>query len=797
MSPDTTAAVAPARIPCRHCHTLFDPGNADEEFCCGGCAFVYRLIHDSGFEDFYALKGARVTAPVKSTALYKRDDSWLRERVAAAESEARNGAARLELGVQGISCAGCVWLLERLFERTPGALRARVRAHPGRVRLEWEPGKADIAAYVDEARRFGYLIGPPGETAGAGNAQSGRLGLCGAFAMNAMAFTLPGYLGMKDDFALAPVFLLASAACATLAVLTGGSTFIVRAWRGLRAGAVHMDLPIAAGILAAYFGSMAGWLLGVKSLIYFDFVAVFTFLMLAGRRLQLAAVERNRGRLLGTAHLSSGVRTPEGAALALEELKAGVKYQVAPGQTIPVTSRLTDGGATVSLESINGESEARDIPAGGRVLSGSLYIGRVPLTLEAMETWEASLYRRLRGTGETEARHPLLERILRTYILVVILLATGGGLAWGVGTGDVATGLQVFISLLVVSCPCALGVAIPLADDLAAAALERVGVFVRRAVFWPRLLRVKHIILDKTGTLTLESPKLSNPAALDALTPEALAALRALTADSLHPVSRSLTEALAARPIPPGPDNAEVEEITGQGVRFIAKDGALWALGKPGWSGGESVDSDEEADGAADAVFSCDGVPLARFRFTDALRPDTAEQTARLQRQGFQLHILSGDRPRKTALLAEAAGIPASQARGGLSPLEKAEAVRRLDHRDTLYIGDGANDSLAFEEAFCTGTPVVDKGILESRADFYFLGRSLRFFTDLFSVARLRRRAVRRVVLFAIAYNAAAAGLCLAGMMNPLLAAVLMPLSSLVTLAIVTCHFKFNPRVSS
>lgn len=817
LPPAPEAAVsASSGTTCRHCHTLFQPRDSEDHFCCGGCAFVHHLINDSGFSDYYALKGNRTTPPVKNAALHARDYSWMLPRITAAESAAPEGtAATLDCAVQGISCVGCVWLLERLFQRQPGALRARVRASPGRIRLEWTPGQCQPANFAESARQFGYLLGPAENAPPPSQAQSSRMGLCGAFAMNAMAFSLPRYLGMTDDFALAPVFLMAAATCATLAVLTGGSYFITRAWHSLRAGVLHMDLPIAAGILAAYFGSLVGWLLQVHELNYFDFVAVFTFLMLAGRRLQLSAVGRNRGRLLGTSLLTGSVPAPDGKPLPLSALTPGTAYHLLPGQILPVASRLLDGEATVSLESISGEADPRHIPAGGRLPSGALNIGRAPLLLTAEESWDASLYRRLRESREIEARHPWLDRVLRYYLSTVIVLAFTGGLVWWLTTGSPARGLQVLISLLVVSCPCALGVALPLVDDLAASAMERIGVFIRRPVFWPRLLKVRHLLFDKTGTLTLESPTLNKPEILTQLPSEALTALKILVHDSLHPISRSLTEALARvhGPLARGfhiPDAdiidridntnkpsltpPEIQEIPGCGLLLTYSTGINWTLGHPAWDGishdRTSLPAAPWSNHPADAVLRRQGKIIASFSFKDTIRPETRDTLAALHRQGYTIHILSGDRTEKVFHLADKAGIPRELALGNLSPAEKAAAVRAIDNKDTLYLGDGANDSLAFDEAFCTGTPVVDKGVLENRADFYFLGRSLSFAGQILRTARQRQRAVHRTAAFALLYNAAAAIICLTGHMNPLLAAILMPLSSLVTLGIVALHFR-------
>jgi Cu2+-exporting ATPase len=767
---------------CRHCATLFDPPAPQDEFCCGGCAFVHNLILENGLDRYYEFKGDRVGAPVKSSALQRRDYSWLAAKATGAEATAAPGKpAVLDLAVQGISCVGCVWLMEKVLLRSPGVLRARVRAHPGSLHLEWVPAQSNLPALADDLRKFGYLLGPAEANTKSGSEISGRLGLCGAFAMNAMAFSLPGYLGMESNFALAGIFSLVAGISATLAVLTGGSYFISRAVKCLQSGVLHMDLPIAIGILAAYAGSLAGWMLDVESLVYFDFVAVFTFLMLAGRRLQLAAVERNRGRLLGLTIDANPLRDPADEQISLESLKPGTRYLVASGQIVPVASRLVSGHASISLESINGEPEPRHFAAGSRLGSGSLNIGDTALDLEAIEPWAESVYRKLREAGETATGHPALDRILRRAVTLVVLLAVIGFVGWWAGTGDLARALQVMISVLVVSCPCALGVAIPLADDLSAARVERRGVFVRRPAFWSRLRRVRHVIFDKTGTLTLESPVLENPEALKSLKAPARLALATMVFESLHPVSRSLTETLAMMGDTRCISDTKVTEAAGQGLMFTDTEGARWTLGRPGW---QTPGGPQEG-----TVFACDGIPLAHFRFRDCLRPDAAAGIAALKDAGMTPHLLSGDHSGKVEALAATLSIAPDNAHGSLTPQEKETIVRCIDERNSLYIGDGINDSLAFSAASCTGTPVVDKGILESKADFYFLGRSLSFLARLFETAGRRARAVQRVAAFAIAYNLVAAGMSLAGMMNPLVAAVIMPLSGLITLGIVAMHF--------
>jgi Cu2+-exporting ATPase len=349
----------------------------------------------------------------------------------------------------------------------------------------------------------------------------------------------------------------------------------------------------------------------------------------------------------------------------------------------------------------------------------------------------------------------------------------------------------VLISVLVVSCPCASGVALPLCRDLATARMRRLGVIIRDGELWSRLDRVRKILFDKTGTLTLEAMSLLNPEALRHLHADERAVLLAMVQDSLHPVSGCLREQLLADGVPPA-SAAPLTETIGFGLE-MEHAGATWRLGRPEWATDRTAETPE--CGAEDCLFTRDGEPLAAFRFGEEARADAREELAALRAAGREVFILSGDRAAKVAVMADRLGLPRDHCLGELSPDDKAARVRALDAHDTLYLGDGANDSLAFDAAWISGTPAIDRGLLEQKAGFYFLGRGLGGVRALLATAALRRRAAHAVVTFAIAYNAVAVALCLAGRMSPLLAAILMPASSLVSLAIVVLSFRGNhPR---
>ncbi len=889
MNPQPDKNGGSAIAVCQHCGTAFEPTHGHGEFCSPGCAAVHAQIVRDGLGRFYELKD-RAVSPAGSGVLQPRDYGWLEEAVKVAEAGGR-ATAELVLDVQGMSCVGCVWLIERLFQRRAGALRLDVNATQGRLYWRWETGRFDAVGFARELQAFGYLVGPAGEKEGA-DATRGlrlRLGLAAAFAMNTMLFALPGYLGLERTSEFRPVFDVLQALFATAGLVAGGGYFGKRALAALRSGLVNIDVPIALGLLIGYVGSLFGWLGGHEHLVYFDFVAVFSFLMLVGRWTQEVAIERNRLQLLALSRepaevllevaggeagslkgevggiglgggagftpaslveaQMAGVKPappsespPSGLRSPVSRLRRGMVFRLRAGQVVPVAARLLDAAATVTTEWINGEPEPREIAAGQTIPAGATSVSLHELRLEALEDWaDSSLAKLLESSGARGFRHELAEKVVRSYLVVILVLAATGGLGWWWWGGDGLKAMHVAIAVLVASCPCGIGVAFPLVEELAVAAMRRHGVFVRDLSLFSRLRGVRKAIFDKTGTLTLEAPVLANPEALAGLTPEAKRRLWQLVQDNPHPTARAVQESLVwtmgdggwageqTGDRKPEAGNAErgtrngeggagnrkpdtggrepeagegsaalgrsdpVEEVVGQGVRLRADDG-VWSLGRPGFAVRPSATRDPQS-GSVDAEFARDGVVLARLDFVESARSDARAELAALQREGRSVHILSGDRPEKVRALAAALGVPAAQALGGLSPEQKRDWVLAHDARDTLMLGDGANDSLAFDAAFTRGTPVIHRGMLERKCDFYYLGRGLRGVRRLFAVAELRHRAIRRVFAFAVVYNVGTVSLALAGLINPLVAAVAMPVSSLLSLAIATLGMRRAWRV--
>jgi len=797
-SPRRDAATANSAPPpeeerrCRHCGTGFRPRFEEEWFCCSGCRVVHDLIESGGFGNFYALLGRRVLQPATHPEPAGDELDALREAIEAAESDRAtpDAPARLTLRVGNLSCTACVWLIDHLFRRHPGTLELASDTARSTLTLCWNPGEFEALEFVLDLYRHGYPAGLVDETDededyAESRALLTRLGVTAGLAMNTMVFTLPSYLGLETGSEFSRLFSLVAFASATLTLAVGGSYFFQRAWQAVRHRTLHMDVPISLGLAAAWLGSVGGMLFGAERMLYFDFVAIFAFLMLGGRWLHLRLLERNRSQLRARERdLTAAFRIGadgQRERIPLRAIATGDGLEIPAGAMLPVEARHEGESARFHLDWINGEPDPVRYRTGQHLPAGARNGMDHPVRVTALAPYAGSFLESLLAAepGSDEERAPGAHPVLRFYLFGVIGVAVAGGSAWLASGAGVAAALQVFISVLVVSCPCALGLALPLLDELTLSRLKRRGVFVRRHSLWRRLRRIATLDFDKTGTLTEPTRRLANPGALDRLDPAALAALRHLTETNRHPVGRALHDVVLTRfgPAPTSPEGVvEIEEDPGKGV-LVCEDGAEWRLGRGDWA------CPERKTAGQGCHFTRNGEPIAAFELEEAVRDGATEQIAELRRRGYRIRILSGDPDReRVATTARRLGLDPADVHANLDPSEKAALVEASDD-GTLFVGDGGNDGLAFRAAAAAGTPATGIRAIEGRADFVFTGRGFQAIGWLLDAACRRRRRVVAIFVTALTYNVAAVGLCLAGFMNPLLAAVLMPLSSLVTTA--------------
>jgi len=781
QTPDATVTAATVCVHCGGDLGAFHSA-ADGPFCCRGCKAVYELLHAEDLTRFYDLKqGAVPPAPTL------RPDSfaWFDRLVEAQPATLREqGPWRLSMDLQGVHCAACVWLLEELFRREPGGQSLRINPTLGTVDVVWDPAGGDLKQYLAIVERFGYRLGPPSKTAPRrSRSLLIRMAITIALALNAMMLSLSYYFGLApDDGLLYPVFGWLGQGLSTLAVIIGGSVFFRPAWAGLRRRVAHLDLPISLGMALAWVGSTLAFLTRGPEAAYFDTLTIFVALMLVGRWAREHLLERNRNALLdssGAEHLTAKRQTPAGLeAVPALELDRGDELWIAPGDLVPVDGVLLRRQASVALDWITGESDHVRYQPGQVVPAGAFNAADHGFAVTATEGFATSrLQQLLRAPAVSDQREfrPLWwHRVSTVYVAVVLASATLGLLLWL--PRDPGQALHVAVAVLVITCPCALGLATPLAEELTHHLLRRRGVLLRTSTFLEKALHVRKLLLDKTGTLTFDELELlpDSRLHLDALDATSRSVLRSMTARSNHPVSKAIHRAVAsATPLSSAAADA-LEEQAGQGLVLVV-DGAAYRLGRPSFAG----------DAPAGAtVFSRDGNVLAAVTLEERLRPGVREELQALREQGYELHLLSGDAPAKVAAMAAKLGLASEDARGGLDPEAKAARVRALDQHDTMMVGDGLNDAPSFAAALCAATPAVDRPVLPGKADFYFFGDGVQALRWSLSAARHLRRVTRTNLVLAVSYNLVALALALAGLVTPVVAAILMPVSSIAVVGL-------------
>jgi Cu2+-exporting ATPase len=738
---------------------------------------VGTLMRSASLERYYQLRHGRGARPTLVEGS-RRDRLWL-EPIADGVRDA-SGVARITLDVQGMHCAGCVWVIEELFRREAGAESVLVNPALGRCELAVRPG-FDLRHFVESVERFGYLFGPPGkESRGALDALVVRAGVTVALAANAMMFGIAQYFGLREE-PLRTTIATLEVVLAAAAVLVGGPTFFRAAWEGVRRGVLHLDLPIAIGLVLSSIGTLAAFLrTGDAS--FADTLAVFVALMLVGRMLERGALERNRNRLLaseGTDGLfvRARARGPEGEPLEATSIvrasavRAGDFLAIAAGEVVPVDAVARAAG-TVSLDWRSGESKPVEIAAGERVPAGAINASRRLLEVEALADLASSglleLLRRESPDALDARTRGIFHKVSVIWVVSVLVVAAATLLGFGLA-GDWSTGLANATAVLVVTCPCAIGIATPLAYELAVGELRRAGVLVRRTRTLDRLPEVDAVVFDKTGTLTTGHLVLRDPAALDALAVEERRRLAGLVAQSSHPKSVVVRDALAGVT----PDAIEVEELAGEGLRAVV-DGHELRLGRPAWAapGVEDVEAD------CDLVLSRDGRPLVTLTTDEEVRHDAAAEIAALRARGFRVSILSGDRSERVRRVAAKLGLAPEAAVGDQSPRDKA-AWLEAHGRRALFVGDGINDALAAEVAFVSATPSLERPFLPAKSDFVFTDPGIAPVRWTLVASDRVRRVARRNLVFAALYNVLGAALAAAGVFHPWVAAVLMPASSL------------------
>jgi len=751
-----------AAAQCPHCGTPVE-GTADA-FCCTGCEVASLIISDAGLERYYAERTAFAPRPEAQGGV-----DWNALPIA----RGADGRCETRLMVEGLRCASCVWVTERVLERTPGVTQATVSYATGRATLRWDPAQVDLAVLARRIGALGYRPRPLGVEASADRSLLLRLGVAGFAAMNIMLLATTIYAGWWDgmDQRYAALFQWTTLILATPVALWCAQPFFAGAWSGLRHGVLHMDLPIALGVAILYLQGLVATLAGREG--YLDSLAMLVFLLLAGRVLESRG--RRRAAEAATAlvgmvprtarRLRSETRDADGTGLAIEsmetvavgDLHPGDRIDTGTGEEIAADGIVLEGSAQVKMALLTGEAAPVLLGPGDRVVAGTVLVdGALTTRVEAVGA-DSVVHRMAaelalaqdRGTAPTSA-----DRIAPWFTAITLLVASLTLASWWVLRGsDVAIARTV--AVLVVACPCALALSQPLAAAAGLGAAARRGLLLRSSDALLRLGHVTVVGLDKTGTITTGT--LSVTAATDAT----LRLAAGLERYSAHPIAAAIIAETARRRIPL-PAAAEVREVPGQGISGVV-DGARYEIRSSG-------------PGAID-VLGAQGV-IGTVQLGDVARADSGSVVQQFERLGVRAVMITGDHSEVAERFGRDAGVGEILAR--TLPAAKSDWVRQqqASGERVLFAGDGLNDGPALAAA--------DVGIAMARgaassvlvADGIISTESLAPVIAGIRAARAAERVIHSSQRRSIIYNVLAVAAAAAGLVNPLVAAILMPLSS-------------------
>jgi Cu2+-exporting ATPase len=783
-----TAAVLDARpragtaahAACAHCGEPLAAGAGGPRFCCAGCAAASATIEALGLGRYYA---ERLLDPASRPPRPPTDGPADVARFLRSDGA---GVSRLELAIDGLQCGACVWLIERVLAREAAVISARVNMTTRRLRLVFRGGAEVAAALVGRTEALGYRLVPFDPSCiEAADDRAARgllraLAVSGFAAGNVMLLAFAVWAGLAQGMGPATRGLLdwVAALIALPAIGYGGMPFFGSAARALHARRINMDVPISLGLLVVTALSVADALTG-NGQTWFESAVMLLFFLLLGRVLDQRARGRTRaaaGHLLALRLREVTVLADDGtqARRAPEALRAGESILVGSGERVGADGVVTRGASSVDASLINGESVPVAVAPGAAVFAGTLNLG-APLVLRVERAGESTLLaesvRLIEAAEQARGRYvALADRLARFYAPGVHGAALVSFALWWLWLGaSLVQSLTIASAVLIITCPCALALAVPVVQVVATAHLFGRGVLLKSPTALERLASVDTVVFDKTGTLT--GPRLTPGSTRDRA---AWRVAAGLAAASRHPLARALAASLPDAALPEG----ELREHPGEGMTLRGPTGEL-RLGSRDFCG---AGNPPEAPDGAEMWLAQPGRPPHRFVFAEALREGAVALVARLQARGLRVLLASGDRAGPVAAVAEALGI--ADAHAGLRPAQKLALLEglRAGGRRVLMVGDGLNDGPALAGALVSASPATGTDLAQTVADVVFQGRSLAVVADLLVLARRARAVMRENLALALGYNAVMVPLAMAGAVTPWLAAAAMSASSLVVM---------------
>ena len=787
------------QVACYHCG-LPVPDSLDLEvkilgearpMCCAGCKAVAEAIVENGLDDFYRHRTSSAPQGEELIPEALRElDLYDNEKLQASFVHQHEGDVReASLILEGITCAACVWLNERHVKSLDGVLDFHVNYSTHRAQLTWDNSRIHLSDVLKAISAIGYHAHPfdPGKQAELHKKERSkmirRIGVAGVGMMQVMMLAVAMYLGAYEgmDENIRNLLRWASLVITIPVILYSAKPFFVSAWRDLKRRKLGMDVPVSLAIAAAFLASAWATVRGSGE-VYFDSVTMFTFFLLSGRFLEMSA-RHQAGRVAdelvrlmpATAHRlgKNGIDVvPAG------ELVVGDQVLVKPGETIPADGKIVEGVSSVDESLLTGESLPLKREPGDAVIGGSVN-RESPLTVRVekvgSDTVLAAISRLLeRAHAEKPAIAELANRVAGWFVLALLIIATAVYLYWLPSGAEKA--FWITLSVLVITCPCALSLATPVAITAATGALTKLGVLTTRGHALETLAATTDIIFDKTGTLTQGELSLSRVKPLgDRSEREILAIASALEAFSEHPIA----QAIHAKDTDLEASN--VETVPGMGVEGMVA-GQRYRLGNSDYISSWHPDKElPEGSGKSTQIFLADkNSVLASIELGDNLRPESKDMVRRLNASGIEVHLLSGDNPGAVKVVADELNI--QHAKGNQLPGDKLAYVKHLQGqgKTVAMVGDGINDAPVLAAAQVSIAMGAGAQLAQASADMVLLSNDLNHLPKAIDKARRTLKIIRQNIAWAITYNLVALPLAAMGFIAPWMAAIGMSFSSLL-----------------
>ncbi|HIP62196.1 MAG TPA: heavy metal translocating P-type ATPase [Sulfurovum sp.] len=790
-----------AQISCTHCRLEFDESVmiVEEEpsqtlyFCCRGCEGVYHLLQDEGLDTFYDKLGKQTLHPASEIDddLSRFDLEGFRNKYIRTSDDGFN---EISLIIEGIHCSACVWLNEKVLHNTDGVLEAVINYSNNKAKIVWDESDIKLSQIIEKIRSIGYNAYPYDPSLQEDRALKTRNDyysriLVGVFTtMNIMWLAIAQYAGYFTGIEQGHknILNIAEFVLATPTLFYSGWIFFRGAYFGLKNHFVNMDVLVASGALLAYLYSIYAMLTQTGE-VYFDSVTMIITFVLVGKYLEVLSKKQasdTLDKIIGTMPTEATViKDKEKSLVSIENIQIGDILELKPGEKVAIDGILISGSALFDESSLTGENEPLFKQKQDSILSGTICLDSVVRYQVTKLAQDSLLYTITELLSDSITKKPYIEQLANTvsgyFSLIILSIAILTFAGWFWYDGSFETALIISISVIVIACPCALGLATPMATLIGVSRAAKKGLLFKESRMLETMAKSTLLALDKTGTITEGKPAVISMQRHEDFDP---ALLMALVHSSTHPISKGIAEYLVST-------YEEIEELELSDIKSIEAKGITARYNKQTLVGGnlalmqeKNIQTEFQSDKTL-FIFAVDGKVMAECKLEDKIKDDAVKSIQKIKKQGIRVVMLTGDHDKSAQSIAKAVGI--TEVYSALLPIDKAELIDKFhdDGHIVVMAGDGINDAIALAKSDIACAMGSGADIAIEVSDVVLLDDRLESLAVAFEISKRTFAAVKQNLGFSIVYNIFAVPLAVMGFVTPLIAAISMSLSSLVVVA--------------